>query len=65
MPSDNTRPLSVRTQKEVDKVMDLASQGVDLGSKWPGMTYEEGVYAALFWLTNKGADNPMMEEPSS
>lgn len=33
----------------------------DMQSKWPGMSYEEGVEAALRWVLEEGADDPLEE----
>lgn len=48
----------VRTQEEVDQVLNWASEGIDGGSKYPGMSYEEGVRAAVDWLTGFTDDRP-------
>lgn len=54
-------PPITRTQKEIDDVLNKAADGMDDGSKWPGMSYEQGVDAAIRWLTGESEDNPMDE----
>ena len=50
-----------RTTKEIDDVRNKTIEAVDAGtSKWPGMTYEQGVEAALAWVVGDGQD-PMEE----
>lgn len=50
----------VRTEEEVNEVLDKCSQQEDEGgSRWPGMTYEQGVRNALDWITGNVDDNPM------
>jgi len=49
-----THVLAVRTQKEVDAVVDKCISG----DRFPGMTYEEGVRNALDWLTGEIDDSP-------
>ena len=52
----------VRTNEEIDVVMNLSTETINSGSsKWPGMTYEDGVSAALAWLFGETEDNPMVE----
>lgn len=52
-----------RTDEEIDKVMNEAAEQRDKGgSRWPGMSYEEGVLAALEWIFAGPKDdfqNPM------
>lgn len=49
----------VRTNKEIDEVSNLAIEGEYEGSKWPGMSYEAGVRAAIDWIIGNTDDNPM------
>ena len=49
----------VRTEDEINEQRNLAIEGVDSGSKWPGMSYEQGVEAALAWLLGDSDDAPM------
>jgi hypothetical protein len=40
-----------RTEEEINKLVDEANDIIDeRGSKFPGMSYEEGIVAALTWL---------------
>ncbi len=50
------------TQSEIDDVLNKCNeQEEEGGSQWPGMSYEQGVAAAIRWLT-EGQDNPMDDE---
>lgn len=41
------------TDSEIDDVLNDANDSIDEGtSRWPGMTYEQGVAAALNWIAN-------------
>lgn len=51
-----------RTEDEINEVLNKASEGVDAGSRWPGMSYEQGVQSALLWLFGDYEDNPMANE---
>ena len=51
----------MRTQAEIDEQMNLALEGVDQGSQWPGMSYEQGVEAALRWVTEATDEAPMVD----
>lgn len=47
------------TENEINNVLNECSECEDLGeSKYPGMTYEHGVKAAIEWLQGYG-ENPM------
>jgi len=50
-----------RSQEEIDDVLNKAADGMDMGSKWPGMSYEEGVHNAINWLLGYHDENPMEE----
>lgn len=55
------RPI-VRTDAEVDEVLNGCMEQVDEGgSRWPGMSYEEGVVAALKWALGDTEDHPYPE----
>ena len=54
-------------ERDEDEVSDqigraINSQDKNHGTKWPGMTYEEGVVAALMWLSGQSEEPPMEEE---
>ncbi|QNJ55558.1 hypothetical protein SEA_PHINKY_67 [Microbacterium phage Phinky] len=41
------------TESEIDDALNDANDSIDEGtSRWPGMTYEQGVAAALNWIHN-------------
>lgn len=47
------------TQKQIDAVLNWCDEAEDEGrSHYPGMTYEQGVAAAIRWL-REGWDSPM------
>lgn len=54
--------IEMRPQSEIDVQIDLASEAVDQNSKWPGMSYEQGVDAALRWVCGLSDDLPMEDE---
>lgn len=52
----------VRTDEEIDEQLNRAQDQVEAGgTKVPGMSYEEGVDAALRWATGQSNDAPMDE----
>lgn len=52
----------VRTDKEIEKVLDKAIDGVAKGSKYPGMSFEEGVREMYDWLTGDQDEPPLEDE---
>ena len=54
--------MTVRTKEEIDEVMNLSFEQIEHGTKWHGMTYEEGVRAAIEWILGETDDNPMLDE---
>ena len=49
------------TQDEINSVIDWSAKSEEEGSsKYPGMTYEQGVRAALEWINGYG-ENPSDE----
>ncbi len=50
-----------RSGKEIEDVLDAAAEGEESGTKWPGMSYEQGVLAALRWVFGESDDNPMAD----
>ncbi len=51
--------MSKPNESEINDVLDSCMDSEDEGgSKWPGMTYEQGVSAAVNWMTGDG-NNPM------
>lgn len=52
-------PEIERTQKEIDEVIDWTSESESTGSSnYPGMTYEQGVRAAIDWVTGESDERP-------
>lgn len=50
----------VRTDKEIDDVVDGAiKQATEFGTKWSGMSYEEGIEATIKWLLGHSDVNPI------
>ena len=49
-----------RSDQEINDVVNRASGGGVYGrSRWPSMTYEDGVRAAIDWIVGDSDDNPM------
>jgi hypothetical protein len=57
----NAGPINVvRTSDEVDEVLNAVAVKIDQGrSRFPRMTYEEGVRAAIDWLKGDIDDSPI------
>lgn len=50
------------TPEQIDDQLNLAARSEAEGrSQWPGMTYEQGVSAALRWATGQSDEVPMEE----
>lgn len=51
----------MRSQTEIDEQIGRCVDAMESpsGSKYPGMSYEEGVLAAIDWLTGETDDPPM------
>jgi hypothetical protein len=48
----------VRTEEEIEKILDICSDAKQEGStRYPGMDYEDGVAAAIRWLTDKDEED--------
>ena len=47
----------MRTQNEIDELRADACEQMNEGSKFPGMSYEDGIIAVIDWLD--GQENPM------
>lgn len=53
----------MRSQSEIDDQINEAYEKEDEGgSRWPGMSYEQGVLAALRWVTGEEPTGPMNED---
>jgi hypothetical protein len=48
-----------QSDADIDEVMNKAAEGMDNGTRWPGMTYEQGVHQAINWVTGQSDENPM------
>ena len=51
--------MSKPTEDEVREEIDRANSSNEEGSRYPGMTYEEGVVAALGWMLGDIKSSPM------
>jgi hypothetical protein len=52
--------MTVRTQEEVNQQLDKVNDNINKGiSKYPGMTYEEGIRAAIDWMSGESDEPPM------
>lgn len=40
----------VRTEEQIARVENWAFQGIDQGTRYPGMSYEQGINDLLDWL---------------
>ena len=50
------------TEDQIDDVISEAYEIKDtVGTKWRGMTYEDGVTAALEWVTGNREESPFEE----
>lgn len=52
----------IRTEKEIYDQLEWAQEGVQEGSHYPGMPYEEGIIAMWHWLIGDNDDRPDQEE---
>jgi hypothetical protein len=52
----------VRTEKEIDEVLEKAMDGKYSGSRYPGMSYEEGIMAFADWLFGDDDEPPFDED---
>lgn len=48
----------VRSDDEIHAQMDRAFDGLDRGSKYPGLSFEEGVQQMFDWLTGQSSEPP-------
>ena len=47
----------LRTEMEIDNLLNQCVEAMHKGSKYPGLTYEQGIEAALCWALNLGRDS--------
>lgn len=51
----------VRSAEEIDELLDKCSDGINDGTLYPGISYEQGIQEAIYWLTGFHDINPMEE----
>jgi hypothetical protein len=51
----------VRTNAEVDDLLNRASDAEMDGSRFPGMSYEQGLLYAIRWLIGEEDEDPLTE----
>jgi len=51
----------VRTDKEIDDLLNKCVEAEEQGSAYRGMTYEQGIKEAIDWLTEEGWEYPLPE----
>lgn len=51
----------VRSDSQIDNVRNWAIDGVDKGTRYPGMSYEQGVEDMAAWLFGESDENPTGE----
>ena len=51
--------INMKTRKEVDEQIDKAQQAIESGEGYHGMSYEEGVKAALEWVMGDIDEEPI------
>lgn len=52
----------VDAEEAADEANEVIEQVVTGATKWPGMTYEQGVGAALDWVLGDREEKPFTEE---
>lgn len=50
-----------RSDAEIDRVLNKAADGIEEGSIYPGMSYEQGIQAFADWLFGDTDDEPFDE----
>lgn len=49
-----------RSNEEIDDLLNECAEGIETGdSKYPSMSYEEGIRDAIDWITGTTDENPM------
>ena len=57
-----TYKIEIADHQEIDDVINECTEQENKGgSRWPGMTYEQGVLAAIRWLIGETEDHPLDE----
>lgn len=49
----------IRREKDIENLYDWIDEGIEEGSHYPGMSYEDGIKATLDWLFGYSNENPM------
>jgi len=50
------------TEDEIDTILNECAEAADSGqSKFPGMSYEQGVTAAIRWMKGEDDNSPMSD----
>lgn len=49
------------TKDEIEGVIADADAAMDEGTRWPGMTYEQGAAEALRWVIGQNDKNPLAD----
>lgn len=52
----------IREDEEIDEQLNRAYEALDGGSRYPGMSFEEGVMQTLEWLRNREHGEPIPDE---
>ena len=52
----------VRTEDEIARVENWAIEGFDEGTRYPGMSYEQGIMDTLLWLRGDNDHAPDCED---
>jgi len=47
------------TERSQDEIEDQIAEAQSGNNRWPGMSFEEGVAAALLWITGDRDEAPM------
>ena len=53
------KTICVRSQEEIEEQQDRCQEGREKGSKYPGMSYEEGILVTIDWLFGDTDEKPM------
>lgn len=51
----------MKSKSEIENLIADANEQMDEGSKYPGMTYEQGIEAACMWILGQQKDHPMKD----
>lgn len=52
----------VRTDAEINEQLNIAADGINEGSKYPGMSYEDGIQQFWLWVTGETNENHLRNE---